>query len=673
MRANVVRFGLVTAVMALLALWADAGGRLRPGVHHAAAQRPVSAEDDAWIQRAVVRADVSSDGDRLELTGCLRARISTGTDRFEAIAVCYAAFQEARLTPEEIAARLAPELAASAAAEFGGPALSYEEELRERQRLIDVRTAQLLEALRSWGATPEQLEALRGPLSACMNAWGTVASLEITRSGAGEPAYRLDETVVDWCAEDLPDFQRLRRPQPTLISLGCPDSVIQHQAFSCTPQIDGEASVFAWTVGGGAATEGRSAPLVAQSAGSTTIALLICNGEPDPGTAGNCTEMSRPVTVEPSPPVVSAPGCPAMVSLGTAVVCTPTGVSNTTAATTWGWTASGGEVVNDGASTLAVTFTAGGIQSVTVIACNSARSCSPPVSQSVAVGPALVSAMASVRVNKSSYQADDPIEYCYTVPGAGPVRLMMTFSTGQGRVLVEGTDDGRGDCRTDRVTLPSGPPPTSGCVRLEYTSQGRGGAEQACFSVTARAMPTPSPSPSPAAGGSSFDVGGAYRGSFSATGKTFPLIGLQRFQIDVVRGMSDANIRATTLTRNTVAVTLRSNGSVLDASVELDVSRMEQTSRLTGTYRGRLVPGSAVVVEGASGPPALLLGTLTVRGPVETFVNGMANRSATEDLTFSYVVELSAGLGGTPTGRLILCDARSRDGCRNNPITILQP
>jgi len=485
-----LRRAVVLVIAVLLSLLA--GGYLALGLDHAlAAQRPISPEDETWIQTAVARADVDSEADRVELAGCLRARISTGTGRFDAVAGCYARFQEARATPGELAARLIPDLAREAAEAFGAPALSYQEFVVERQRLIDERTVQLLEAVRLWGATPEQLTTLRGPLTACMAAWGTIPTPEIIRNAAGGLAYRLSEEIVDWCADDLPDFGSLRRTQPTLRALGCPNPVIQDRPFICAPEIEGDATRFDWAVSGGTSASGRSASLTTGTTGTATISLLICNGEPEPGTAGNCTELTWSVTVEPRAPVVGSPGCPASVARGQAVTCTPTGVSNTTGTTSWGWTATGAQLASDGLPALTVTFTTGGGQTVTVIACASAQSCSAPVSQTVTVTGALASA--TIRLNKTSYQANEAIQYCFTVPAPGPVRFTMTFPTGQARVLNEGVDDGRGDCLTDRVSLPQGQSPTSGCIRMELTSLAGSASPEVCFEVRNTSQPSPSP------------------------------------------------------------------------------------------------------------------------------------------------------------------------------------
>lgn len=84
----------------------------------------------------------------------------------------------------------------------------------------------------------------------------------------------------------------------------------------------------------------------------------------------------------------------------------------------------------------------------------------------------------------SSYMLGSVLRYCYTVPGPGFVRVTLTFSSGGGRQLLAGNDDGRGDCRNEQIQAPaSGVHPTSGCVVIEYVA-GTTQSAQACFAIT---------------------------------------------------------------------------------------------------------------------------------------------------------------------------------------------
>jgi hypothetical protein len=110
-----------------------------------------------------------------------------------------------------------------------------------------------------------------------------------------------------------------------------------------------------------------------------------------------------------------------------------------------------------------------------------------PTVTATAVPPTQTPTMPAARLGittGSSYMLGATMRYCYTVPGPGFVRVTMTFSSGGGRQLLAGNDDGRGDCRTEQIQGPSsGAQPTSGCVVIEYVAATTQSA-QACFAIT---------------------------------------------------------------------------------------------------------------------------------------------------------------------------------------------
>lgn len=627
------------------------------GPRDAVAQAPLSQEEQAWITAVANRIDRDS-AEEATFAACLQrvivgAMARTMETRFAAVRRCWVALNS-QTTPGEL--------------DDGDDAIAGLADtttgLAELNTLIDQRTQQLLTALAAWGATPEQVEEVRGRLQACMAAWGLVAGVEFV----GSDEVKLNEEAVGWCAADLPDFDKLRKTAPLIKSVGCPARVAQGRSFSCAAVIEGDATTYSWQIGGsGSGSETRSPQFTTtiDIAGPTTVELLVCNGEPE-ASATNCVVSTQSITVGPPLPAVSSPGCPSTTAVGRPITCTPTGVSNTTTATLWGWSSSG-QIANDGAPVATITFAMAGAQSVSLVICNDRETCSDPVSQTVFVDtPAL---QVSVTTDKSTYRVGDSITICWTVPGPGTVRLVDLTPDGGRTTVRESGGTGNG-CITGTVSPPTG----RECVRIEYSNATGTASAQACFTVEAAASASPSPSPRPTASPApsspptpSYSLGGIYRGSFSA-----PLSvagGIQRFQIDVSRGSS-----ATTVTKNTVQVTLRSNGTVLDATVELDIARTEGSVRLTGTYRGTLEAQSQVIIEGANGVPELILGTFQVRGTVATFTNGQPNRSQSETIRFYYTTALTNGIGGNFNGTLLIClsDQRTRDSCRSLPVAMLR-
>ena len=117
---------------------------------------------------------------------------------------------------------------------------------------------------------------------------------------------------------------------------------------------------------------------------------------------------------------------------------------------------------------------------------------------------------ASISTEKATYQVNDPIRICFTVPGPGPITITDTQG-GSSNTLASWNDDGRGGCVNGMVTPPIG----QECFRLDYQGTRGSGTAQTCIEVSepsggnrsagAGSGPvaggTPPPSPGPASGG----------------------------------------------------------------------------------------------------------------------------------------------------------------------------
>jgi hypothetical protein len=89
---------------------------------------------------------------------------------------------------------------------------------------------------------------------------------------------------------------------------------------------------------------------------------------------------------------------------------------------------------------------------------------------------------ATIRTDKGSYSVGEPIQYCFTVPGPGQVRIIDLLPDGRSQTILTRQDDGRGGCETVLVTPPSG----RECLRLEWSNtRGETATATACFEVLA--------------------------------------------------------------------------------------------------------------------------------------------------------------------------------------------
>jgi len=90
------------------------------------------------------------------------------------------------------------------------------------------------------------------------------------------------------------------------------------------------------------------------------------------------------------------------------------------------------------------------------------------------------SSAVSITTDKAQYRVGDAIRVCYTVPGAGQVTITDFLANGANQVLLDGIDDGTGDCFSGVVVPPTG----TECVRLDFFGAVGSFTRQACFQVT---------------------------------------------------------------------------------------------------------------------------------------------------------------------------------------------
>lgn len=63
----------------------------------------------------------------------------------------------------------------------------------------------------------------------------------------------------------------------------------------------------------------------------------------------------------------------------------------------------------------------------------------------------------SISTNRTQYTVGDDFQYCYQVPGPGVfVRISRSLPNGSSAVVLEGIDDGAGDCAWGKVQAPLG-------------------------------------------------------------------------------------------------------------------------------------------------------------------------------------------------------------------------
>lgn len=92
----------------------------------------------------------------------------------------------------------------------------------------------------------------------------------------------------------------------------------------------------------------------------------------------------------------------------------------------------------------------------------------------------LASAAISITTDRTHYRLGDPIRICYTVPGAGQVTIIDRLADGASQLLLDGTDDGRGDCFHGIVVPPTG----TECLVLIFSGPVGNFTRQTCFQVS---------------------------------------------------------------------------------------------------------------------------------------------------------------------------------------------
>ncbi len=94
----------------------------------------------------------------------------------------------------------------------------------------------------------------------------------------------------------------------------------------------------------------------------------------------------------------------------------------------------------------------------------------------------------------ATYKVGDPIKVCYTVSRPVYVKLTNQWSDGTETLIIEGNDDGTGDCRDGTI----GPPAGKECSTIQALT-GANGSElakkQACYNITATPTTTPTTTP----------------------------------------------------------------------------------------------------------------------------------------------------------------------------------
>jgi hypothetical protein len=84
-----------------------------------------------------------------------------------------------------------------------------------------------------------------------------------------------------------------------------------------------------------------------------------------------------------------------------------------------------------------------------------------------------------ITTNKSTYTVGEQIKFCYTVPSAGHIRIIDETPDGQFKTILEGWDDGYGDCKWATITPPTG----YECLRINFYVYDMVYTQKACFTV----------------------------------------------------------------------------------------------------------------------------------------------------------------------------------------------
>jgi hypothetical protein len=87
----------------------------------------------------------------------------------------------------------------------------------------------------------------------------------------------------------------------------------------------------------------------------------------------------------------------------------------------------------------------------------------------------------AITTDRTQYSPGDTIQYCYTVPSAGFITVVMTPAGGASQTVLSGFDDGSGGCRQGTIIPPAG----SECLTLTYVySTGAQASAQTCYLIT---------------------------------------------------------------------------------------------------------------------------------------------------------------------------------------------
>jgi PKD domain len=373
-----------------------------PGAAHIPQVRADS--DDDWIATVVSRADLI-DTDNPLLVRCLRTGLADGKSRNELIGPCYISVVNRPDGPQNTSSDDSLDVILQR-----GEVVRV---LNLWQAAIPAEVSRILDGLTQKGASQGAIDALREPLTTCILAWAPLVPTVDKKP-------QLDERIIDWCRQDLPDlatlldtFAGFDAQAPVVGDLGCPQEIITGQPFTCNPRVLGKVTYFVWTLDGGQPTVVNdstvSITLTLNDTGIHRVSIYACN------TRDHCGDVVEPFIHASLPaPSLGSPGCPSTADPGQTFTCTASGFSPTDSNTAWLWLASAGGGDNSGGSSQSypVTFPNDGTLTVTVTlrVCNGAN----------------VHCTGAAQVVSKTAVSGAPLGSVACAPGSGPAPLKVT-------------------------------------------------------------------------------------------------------------------------------------------------------------------------------------------------------------------------------------------------------
>ena len=87
----------------------------------------------------------------------------------------------------------------------------------------------------------------------------------------------------------------------------------------------------------------------------------------------------------------------------------------------------------------------------------------------------------TITTDRTQYSPGDTIQYCYSVPAAGFITVVMTPASGAPQTVLSGFDNGSGGCRQGTIIPPAG----NECLTLTFTyAAGTQASVQTCYVIT---------------------------------------------------------------------------------------------------------------------------------------------------------------------------------------------